>query len=638
MAVEKLTLVNLSGPMDMVDFTLQNYVLNREFHLENAIEAMRGVKKLYPYDTPNPYTDVLQKAYDVMRLADMSPAYQDFSGRSLTTEAISKFFDGFYITIKELKEERIEEQKRVAEIDVVLSQIKYLEGVNESVQNLFEMKYVEFRFGRMPNSNYDECFETVNARMDVLFICTGRDDDWAYGVYFTLPDAVDQIDAIFATRNFERIRVSGAVNLSRTPEQIKKSLTSEHDSTMERIKNIDLLIHKYKAANKKEFFLRYSYVRFLSEAWDLRVHAGYRHDMFYIVGWIPEEKTDEYYLEFSKTPELDCILSNPKALSQPHPPVKIKKGILSSLFVPFLEMYGLPAYQERDPTLFLSVTYIILFGIMFGDVGQGCVLCLAGMLMWKKRKMWMGRIIACVGLSAIAFGFVYGSVFGYEHILPGFKVLEDGNALKILLVSVVIGAFLILFCMVMNVINGFSQRNLEKAIFSPNGIAGIVFYGGICAAALCFALGKNIISAAYIIIVFILPLFCMFAAEPLTNLLITRTKNWMPQHIGEFIVSSFFELFETLLAYVANTISFLRIGAFAISHAGMMSVVFLLSGDGASIPGVVIGNLIVIGIEAVLVCIQVMRLEFYELFGRFYIGGGRRFSPKFVSYDTMPQR
>ena len=209
--------------------------------------------------------------------------------------------------------------------------------------------------------------------------------------------------------------------------------------------------------------------------------------------------------------------------------------------------------------------------------------------------------------------------------------------MKILLISVIIGAFLILACMVINVINGIKQRNIGKIFFSPNGAAGIVFYGGICAGAASVFLGRSIISPLYVALVVGIPMFCVFASEPLTKL-ITRKGDWLPHSIGEFIVSGFFELFETVLAYVSNTVSFLRIGAFAISHAGMMSVVFLLSGGGTNIPGLVIGNLIVMGIEAVLVCIQVMRLEFYEMFGRFYSSGGKRFSPKIVTYDIIPQK
>ena len=101
--------------------------------------------------------------------------------------------------------------------------------------------------------------------------------------------------------------------------------------------------------------------------------------------------------------------------------------------------------------------------------------------------------------------------------------------------------------------------------------------------------------------------------------------------VGMFITQGFFEMFEMLLSYFSNTLSFVRIGAFAVSHAAMMSVVMMLagaeSGGALSWPVVILGNLFICGMEGLIVGIQVLRLEYYELFSRFYTGGGRAFKP-----------
>lgn len=89
-------------------------------------------------------------------------------------------------------------------------------------------------------------------------------------------------------------------------------------------------------------------------------------------------------------------------------------------------------------------------------------------------------------------------------------------------------------------------------------------------------------------------------------------------------------MFEVVLSFVTNTVSFLRVGAYAICHAGMMLVVYTLAGDPANPVVLVIGNIIVMGIEGLMVCIQVLRLEFYEMFGRFYQSGGKKFSPTMI--------
>ena len=371
----------------------------------------------------------------------------------------------------------------------------------------------------------------------------------------------------------------------------------------------------------------------MSEAYELRSIAGVRHGKFFILGWVP--KCDaQAYLKECESMGLVCILSSPKDTKAAAPPVKLKKGFLSAIYQPFVEMYGLPAYGELDPRLFMCLTYTLLFGIMFGDVGQGALLIALGLLLWKLKGNWLGRIVAICGLSAVVFGFVYGSVFGYEELLPGFKVLEGGNTMNILIVAVALGVVLILICMILNIITGIRQKDIKKIFFEPNGLAGFVMYGGIAYGVVSqLVLGKSVMTPLYIGLVIILPLFLIFAATPLSKLL-TGQKDWMPESIGMFIVEGFFELFETALSYVSNTVSFLRVGAFAISHAGMMMVVYLLSSgaEGYSIGGLIFGNLLVAGLETVLVCIQVMRLEFYEMFGRFYKSGGEKFSPVSIDY------
>ena len=97
-----------------------------------------------------------------------------------------------------------------------------------------------------------------------------------------------------------------------------------------------------------------------------------------------------------------------------------------------------------------------------------------------------------------------------------------------------------------------------------------------------------------------------------------------------FFVQGFFELFEVLLSYFSNTLSFVRVGAFAVSHAAMMEVVLMLAGaetGDMSLPVIILGNLFVCGMEGLIVGIQVLRLEYYELFSRFYRGSGRAFEP-----------
>lgn len=165
--------------------------------------------------------------------------------------------------------------------------------------------------------------------------------------------------------------------------------------------------------------------------------------------------------------------------------------------------------------------------------------------------------------------------------------------------------------------------------FDTNGLAGFVFYAGLVLTIVLYMTQNPIPASILLVIMFGLPLAIMFFKEPLTNLLERKTRI-MPKEKGMFVVQGFFELFEVLLSYFSNTLSFVRVGAFAISHAAMMEVVLMLSGYEAGNINwlvVILGNIFVCGMEGLIVGIQVLRLEYYELFSRFYRGTGRAFKP-----------
>ena len=275
---------------------------------------------------------------------------------------------------------------------------------------------------------------------------------------------------------------------------------------------------------------------------------------------------------------------------------------------------------------------------MFGDVGQGVVLILVGLYMYKKRGMWLGGILSCVGVTATIFGFVYGSVFGNEHLLPGFKVLEGNGVVTILLVTAGVGVVLILLTGVLNIMAGFRQRDYRKALFSANGVTGVLFLALLVGGAgLTLGLGIPVLSSMAYWIVLAALLLSIWFGELIVHLLHLEHGHHEHKSVGMMILEGFFELFESFLSWLSNCLSFLRVGTYAVCHAIMMMIVYNLSAQsdgGYSIFGLVIGNVIVMFIEAALVCIQSLRLEFYELFSRFYTGRGIPFEPVSVDYGA----
>jgi V/A-type H+-transporting ATPase subunit I len=301
-------------------------------------------------------------------------------------------------------------------------------------------------------------------------------------------------------------------------------------------------------------------------------------------------------------------------------------------------MYGLPAHDEMDPTVFVGLTYALIFGALFGDAGQGAVLFIGGGLLYLLKKMKLAGIISVAGIFSVFFGIMFGSVFGFEDVIHAvwLKPVEAmtklpfiGQLNTVFIVAVAFGMGLNLLVMIFQMVNAAKSKNLGELLFSHNGLAGFVFYAFIVVTIVLFMTGHKTPGNVLLIVFLGVPILLFFFKEPLTNL-VTHNKKKLEEGKGMFITQGFFELFETLLSYFSNTLSYVRIGAFAVSHAAIMEVVLMLSGAEAghtNIVGVIFGNIVVCVLEGLVVGIQVLRLEYYEIFSRFYKGSGREFKP-----------
>ena len=275
---------------------------------------------------------------------------------------------------------------------------------------------------------------------------------------------------------------------------------------------------------------------------------------------------------------------------------------------------------------------------MFGDAGQGLVLLLGGLLLGKFKHSRLASIIGRCGVFSIIFGLLFGSFFGFEDIIKPLWLRPTqammtlpmvGNLNTVFIVSIALGMGIILLTMLLNVINRLRFKEPGEALFDTNGIAGMVFYAAAIVTIVLFMSGHTLPGGVVLAIMFIIPLLVIFFKEPLSNI-VEKHAEIMPKEKGMFFVQGFFEMFEVLLSYFSNTLSFVRVGAFAVSHAAMMQVVLMLAGaESGHINWIVVvfGNIFVCGMEGLIVGIQVLRLEYYELFSRFYHGTGKAFLP-----------
>ena len=636
MAVVPMKLVNIVGPRDRFDAFVLSCIVNREFHPESAAEVITQVKHLLPFHQDNPYTSLLAECEQLASRCGIALDFCAFDAGSMNGESIRDYLKGLSDHYDALVRERDEIQRIISDDEQIIIQLENIKNLKTRLENFFSMTYVKFRYGRLMRETYHEFREQIEEMPGVYFFNTSETSDTVYCMYLTPRSCGERIDSFFASIHFERIRISDRA--SGEPMEAIENLTREIAASKERLRNLNVQIDVLKKKNTDKFLSCYSYIKYMNEAHAIRRFAAHTEDSFYLVGWVPQDQLKSFTSALSAFPDLTYVIEPPGSIPQLVPPVKLKNRGFFKYFEDFVVMYGLPSYNELDPTCLLTLSYMLLFGIMFGDVGQGAVLILLGIAAWKLMKMRIGRIISCVGISSVLFGFFYGSVFGSEDLLPGFKVMETPETTNITLIAAIgIGLILITIAFVFNIVNGIRQKNYEKVFFSQNGLAGLVFYWAVIIGVLMlFFVGVNLFTVGYLIVLVVIPLLLIFFKEPLGKLAKKR-PDWKPESIGDYILVNLFEMLEILLSFVTNTISFVRVGAFALSHVGMMMVVYLLAAgaNGShNLIVLIIGNIIVIALEGLIVGIQVLRLEFYELFGRFYSGDGRPYRPIHVDYKV----
>ncbi|MEG1878646.1 MAG: V-type ATPase 116kDa subunit family protein [Pseudoflavonifractor sp.] len=641
-----MKLMTIAGPLVDFDAVVRACIINQPFHPESALQFMGGTKGLRPFDLANPYSAPLRRAEQVADAVGIPLEYSSFTDDCGDPADAQAYFDALESRVEELKTRHAALLQSASDQQEIAAQVQNLEGVTTNLEDLWALDYARFRYGYLPRETYDSFRQSIEDDEDLLFFPTNLGQKLVYGVYFTTKYVHHKADSFFNSLHFVRIHVDE--HASGSAGEAMAALNAAALQAQTEAQQVLADLEELKTAEHHKLMAYYSYLRYQNDAHDLRRFAAWSHDSFYLMGWVPEPDVPGLQAKFGAFPALSCVVDNAGDLPAAKPPTKLKGGFLGRAFAPFMEMYGLPAYNELDPSLFMAITYCLFFGMMFGDIGQGLCLALVGFVLAKWKHMWLGNIITCCGLSGAVFGCIYGSLFGIE-ILPEqtFKILGErmavpgvSNVLLLLVISIALGVCMLAFVIILNMINGIHQKNYEKIFFGPNGLAGMTFYIGLIVAAVVTLLfGVNLFTAAYILPVLVLPLVLILFKEPLA-LLLSGDPAWKRVKLGDLLVTGFFELFETLLSYLTNTLSFMRIGAYAITHVGLMLVVEMLANMAGGLPSVggivamVCGNIFVMGFEGLLVGIQVLRLEFYELFGRFYDDGGTPFVPKTIDYSA----
>jgi len=306
-------------------------------------------------------------------------------------------------------------------------------------------------------------------------------------------------------------------------------------------------------------------------------------------------------------------------------------------FEVFIETYGMPSYKMIDPTLFAFMAFLVMFGMMFGDLGHGIVLVLAGLMVMAKFTPLrnIGKLLMYCGASASVFGLLFGSVFGVETLIPALWVRPVERIEIVFAAAVGLGVMMLSGGVILNTIHAIRTRSLSIHFFENTGpLGGIIYWIGIVMVAKLVSSSMNPESLGVEFLLFCAFLLLFFLKGPARRI-VRRESPLFPEGVLTYIIESAVEVLELLMGYLANTVSFIRVAAFGLAHTGLLIAVFGISDIVARWPAgtvfaalvLIVGNVFVIVFEGAIVTIQILRLEYYEFFGKFFKEFGVKYRP-----------
>jgi V/A-type H+/Na+-transporting ATPase subunit I len=529
------------------------------------------------------------------------------------------------------------ETKQIERSNNLLQLIEPLSDIDIDFSQLRNSKYVYYILGMMPPENVDR-LKTSLQRIPFVFYTLSQKRQKAVVWLAASRENADVVNR--AARSAYLDPISLPEDQKGTPAEIIQSLKQSVVDSENKIVQLKNSLAKIKQEKEESL---------LSLLWEVRcsrmmtnaiLHYGRLKYTYIIVGWIftswlasMKEKiraiSQDVVIETRSTGREKDTLDVPTSLNNPR---------LIRPFQMLVTTYAEPKYNELDPTPLVAILFPLLFGAMFGDVGHGLILTILGALITSKKvKAFkglasLGPIVLACGLMAIIFGFLYGSLFGYEDILPALWLRPGTNIMTILIITIIGGVILLSLGFILNIYNAAKVKDWITVFFRHNGVIGLVLYWSLVGLAASFLAPNLPLPSTLFVITTIIGAFGMMFSEVFIRLV----EGHRPLIEGGFVmffVQSFFELFETLISYLSNSLSFVRVGAFAVAHGNLSAVFFLLAEMVSPSKGIgywvmfLVGLVFIVGFEGLIVGIQTMRLTYYEIFGKFFNGGGKRFEP-----------
>jgi V/A-type H+-transporting ATPase subunit I len=570
--------------------------------------------------------------------------YQVDQGAMLEIETVRPLVEQIERDVKSAHEQLTASQKNLAQLQNDIHQLEPVAEYDLDIGLLREPHYIHSILGSLPNVNLER-LETSLARIPYVLLVLRKERDnsvvWLTGAKFN----ADILERAARSAYLNPLDLGAASQ--GTPTEIIKTLNAEIQKIQAEIENQQAKISSLHEAHQHQLQALLWQVRASRLLADAMARFGRLNYTYLIIGWVPSSKLEslsQQLKQASKNIVIELTPSSQRGEKSQNVPVALQNPGMLGSFQQLVTTYARPRYEEIDPTVLITITFPLLFGAMFGDVGHGLVLALFGALLASRRVpalrslAGLGTIVTTCGLVATLFGFLYGSIFGLETVIPALWIRPMENITEILGIAIGGGIVILSLGFFLNLYNAWRAQDWGRFFFDPNGVVGLVLFWSLLGLAAGAFIKTFPIPAPVFAVTAILGAMAVMFSEILKHL-VEGHRPLFEGGLGIYAIQAVVELFEKLISFLSNSLSYVRVGAFAVAHAGLSAVIYILAqlvspGHGVGYWIVaILGNLFIVGFEGLIVGIQTMRLEYYEFFSKFFTGGGKPYEP----LTTLPR-
>lgn len=637
--IEKIKLMNVVGNLNYINNAILDILKSRSVNLINAktdleIDAFsvdlksdeslqRNIELNYisSFDKDKEKYEDVEHAKELLKFFNIEKLDDKYFEEVDLDLNFDKFYQDLKIKINKLKEA----DEKLAKLENIEKNYELFSNINIDLTELSRLEYFDVKFGILDKAGRYRIKKNYSNLLSVIFhVSTSGDDEIYMAIY--PKDAANSMESILKSVNFREVDIlkGGSGTLKETIENFEKEKKFLQDKRAKILEYRDDLIKNDSESIKK--ILARTLVEENIE--NVKKYMLRSKNYFYLSAYIGVSDIDDMKKRLSKYEGLKVEFLEPKDLNL-KPPTKLKNNFFFRPFEQLVQMYGIPSYDEVDPTVFFGISYMLLFGSMFGDLGQGLVFILLGFYLGKNINKDFGELLKRMGLASSFFGLMYGSVFGNEKLLPAIWIRPFETIDQTLVYAIGFGLVLLVFSYIIGFINKIRIKEYEEALFSKEGLAGFVVFISMLDLGLNFMGGKGFLPNKIATVAMIAALLLMIFKRPIYQLLSGQKVSYEDSDATGYYIQGAFSLLEALLTILSNIISFIRVGAFAINHVGLFlafKTVGQMTGSGFwNIVALIIGNIVIISLEGLIVFIQSLRLEYYEMFSKYFLGEGYEF-------------